>query len=235
MKKQDYKIYISGSNAFTIEMGNSIEESINKKVLALFYHLKNLNIPYVIDIIPAYCTVTVILNNITGLRKEKENTFSFIQKKIESAIDQCDFNKSFPSRLIEIPVCYDVSMGLDLEEMAGQNKIPVDDIISIHSKKTYHVFMIGFLPGFAYMGSVDHRIRTPRKIMPRTIVPAGSVGIAGEQTGIYPFDSPGGWNIVGRTPIKMFDVKKENPVLLNAGDEVRFISVTLKEYQSFQL
>lgn len=234
MSNRGFKIYASGSNALTIELGNSIEEAANKKVLALFHHLQQQNIPAVKDIIPAYCTVTIVVNDIPGLRKESDDAFSSIQKKIESTINECDFTKTFPSRFIEVPVCYDASLGLDIGKMGEQKNMPVGEIISIHSNKTYRVYMIGFLPGFAYLGSVDERIISARKTEPRTLVPAGSVGIAGEQTGIYPFDSPGGWNIVGRTPLKMFESKKENPVLLSAGDEVRFIPISIKEFQSLQ-
>ena len=106
----------------------------------------------------------------------------------------------------------------------------IEEIIQMHTNKSYRVFMIGFLPGFAYMGSVDEKIITARRIQPRTNVAAGSVGIAGEQTGIYPLDSPGGWNIIGQTPLKLFDAKRENPVLLEAGDMVSFTAIDINEF-----
>jgi len=130
------------------------------------------------------------------------------------------------NKVIEIPVCYDKDFGIDLERVAQHTQISIHEIIQIHTSKTYHVYMLGFLPGFAYMGIVDERISTPRLITPRTNVAAGSVGITGSQTGIYPLDSPGGWNILGRTPIQLFNAGKEQPCLLQPGNTVKFISIT---------
>jgi inhibitor of KinA len=118
-----------------------------------------------------------------------------------------------------------------LKTLAGENKLTEEEVIQLHGDRVYRVYMIGFLPGFAYMGKVDKRIATPRKINPRALVHSGSVGIAGEHTGIYPFDSPGGWNIIGQTPLLMFDEKRKDPVLLNAGDKVKFIPITVDEFQ----
>jgi inhibitor of KinA len=135
---------------------------------------------------------------------------------------------------MRIPVCYAKTFAPDLEDLALQNKISQEEVIRIHTSATYRVYMIGFLPGFAYMGRVDERIVTPRRSQPRTMVPAGSVGIAGEQTGIYPFASPGGWNIIGQTPVALFDVKRKQPVLLQPGDEVTFYSITEHEFTNYQ-
>ncbi len=130
---------------------------------------------------------------------------------------------------ISVPVCYDLQLGNDLSIMSELHKLSPDEIISHHQSITYHVFMLGFLPGFAYMGEVDERIATPRKAKP---VPtkAGAVGIAGRQTGIYPLNSPGGWHIVGYTPVKMFDAVKETPAFLQPGNLVKFESIGLEEY-----
>ena len=117
--------------------------------------------------------------------------------------------------------------------MATQKNIPVEEIIQLHTATIYHVYMIGFLPGFAYMGKVNQKIASPRRSQPRTSVAAGSVGIAGEQTGIYPLTSPGGWNIIGRTPIKIFDAGKEDAALFQPGDEVSFYSITEDEFENY--
>ena len=138
---------------------------------------------------------------------------------------------TFPKRSISIPVCYEGTFALDLSLLAHQKNLTVEEVIQIHTKTTYQVYMIGFLPGFAYMGKVDEQIQISRKEKPRTFVAAGSVGIAGEQTGIYPVDSPGGWQVIGKTPIKMFDIAQTNPCYLRPGDEVRFIPITLTEFQ----
>lgn len=131
---------------------------------------------------------------------------------------------------IKIPICYDTTLGNDLDVMAKQHKISVETIVQVHMQNTYHVYMLGFLPGFAYMGEVDARIATPRKPSP---VPtrAGAVGIAGKQTGIYPLNSPGGWNIVGFTPINMFDIQQASPSFLQPGQKVKFSPIDLETYQ----
>jgi inhibitor of KinA len=121
-------------------------------------------------------------------------------------------------------------LAADLQELASMHKLTIEGIIEIHCSKIYRIYMIGFLPGFAYMGTVDSRIVSPRKSKPRTNVPAGSVGIAGSQTGIYPFDSPGGWQLIGQTPLLLFDPTKENPTLLEPGDQVSFHTISLEEF-----
>lgn len=135
--------------------------------------------------------------------------------------------------LIEIPVCYDQALYNDLSAMAEQTNLTVEEIIELHSAATYHIYMLGFLPGFAYLGSVDDRIALPRKAAPVPVT-AGAVGIAGTQTGIYPTATPGGWNIVGYTPLQMFDINREPACLLQPGQQVRFVPISLSEYKSLQ-
>lgn len=195
---EKYQISPLGDHALTIILSDIIDESINQKIIALFYHLQKQTLHFIKDIIPAYSSITIIYN-VIAVRKKHFSAYLFIKSEIENVITNCDWNINPSTKKIEIPVCYDVSLGIDLEEMSHQKNIPVDEIIQLHCNKIYKVYMIGFLPGFAYMGSVDEKIITPRKKQPRIKVHAGSVGIAGEQTGIYPFDSPGGWNIVGQT------------------------------------
>ncbi len=136
-----------------------------------------------------------------------------------------DDRESVETEPIEVPVDFSAECGLDLEELAVRSSLTVTDVISIFTARIYRVYMIGFLPGFAYMGEVDERIASPRKETPRTLVPKGSVGIAGRQTGIYSLDSPGGWQIIGRTDVSMFRPEDEEPCFLNAGDRVRFVPV----------
>lgn len=135
--------------------------------------------------------------------------------------------------LIEIPVCYDQALHNDLAAMAQQTNLPVEEIIALHSAATYHIYMLGFLPGFAYMGRVNEQIALPRKAAP-VPVKAGAVGIAGTQTGIYPTASPGGWNIVGYTPLQMFDANRKPACLLQPGQQVRFLSISLSDFKSLQ-
>lgn len=222
------KIYPLGDHALTIELGNTIDEKINHQVLSLFHFLQQKKITGIKDIIPAYSSVTLVYDTI-AIKEKHPSAYQFIKQQIKPAIKE--FKPDYTSsRLIEIPVCYDVSLGIDLKKMAAQKQIPVEEIIQLHSSKTYRVFMIGFLPGFAYMGSVDEKIIMPRKAQPRTNVVAGSIGIAGKQTGIYPFDSPGGWNIIGQTPVKLFDAARKDPVYLQAGDEVKFIFISIEKF-----
>ncbi len=230
-----YHMYPCGDHALTIEWGNAIDITVNKTVMALFALLKEANLKGVKDIIPAYNSVTVVYD-MPFLKKEVKTVtvYEWISRQIGKLIDSVEIDIEKKSRLIRIPVCYDFSLAPDLVSLAADHKINVDDVIKLHTGKTYRVFMIGFMPGFAYMGSVDEKIITPRKANPRTSVPAGSVGIAGEQTGIYPFDSPGGWQLIGQTPVKMFDAEKEMPCFLQPGDEVQFYPITKDDFQNIK-
>lgn len=219
------RIYPSGDHAITIEMGDRIDAGINQQVIALFQQLKGLNTPGVKDIIPAYHTLTVVYDPLS-IKKNKQHA-TIYQQMEEWLLQHATIHADAPAsnRKMRIPVCYDAVFGLDLAFIAQSHGLSIDEVIQLHTARTYRVYLIGFLPGFAYMGTADERIATPRKISPRTMVPAGSVGIAAEQTGIYPFDSPGGWQLVGRTPFKMFDVNNASPCLLNPGDEVQFYPI----------
>lgn len=136
--------------------------------------------------------------------------------------------------LVKIPVCYHPSVAPDLAHMAAQTELTEAEIIQLHCQPIYKVYLIGFLPGFPYMASVNKAIQFPRKTTPRALVPAGSVGIAGEQTGIYPLNSPGGWQLIGKTPLILFDMRKEMPCLLQPGDTVQFYPIELAEFLSIQ-
>lgn len=225
-----YIISNCGDHAITIEFGDTINISTHQKVMALFNHLCKENIAGVKDIIPAYTTVTVVYDIMKAKQQTAASASGFISSEIEKAIQQCHWNEAATKSLIEIPVCYDTSLGVDLEGISKQKKLNVDEIVEIHSSTVYDVYMLGFLPGFAYMGIVDDKIATPRLSKPRTNVAASSVGIAGNQTGIYPLDSPGGWNIIGQTSLKMFDMKKNEPCLLKPGDKVKFVPISLDEF-----
>jgi inhibitor of KinA len=230
-----YKISSYGDHAVIIEFGNTIDERINQKVISVFHRLQDEKIIGIKDIIPAYCSVTVVYD-VAVIRKSHHNisASNFIQQYIRSVLQYADFDQQIPSRQMEIPVCYDAEFALDIQHIASQKKISAEEIIRKHSSKIYRVYMIGFIPGFAYMASVDSQIATPRKQQPRQIVPAGSIGIAGFQTGIYPLQTPGGWNIIGQTPLKLFDAANEQPCLLQPGDEVRFVPVTKKEFDKIK-
>jgi inhibitor of KinA len=235
MPNATYHIYPCGDHAVTIELGNEISIAINQKIIFLFRYLKELNIYGVRDVIPAYHTLTLVYD-LALLKKQnpKGSVYEEMKAQLQNAFDLMKESPATTTKLVEVPVCYDSSLAPDIVSLADTHKLSVEEVVKLHTGKVYRVYMTGFLPGFAYMGTVDDKIHTPRKQQPRTLVPAGSVGIAGEQTGIYPFDSPGGWQLIGQTPVTMFDALREEPCYLRAGDEVRFYPVTLAEFSKLK-
>lgn len=225
-------IYSVGESMLTISLGNAISLEVNKKVFQVYRHLVKDKHPSWLDIIPAYTTVSIVYN-VPTIRKQHTSAFQWMKCEVEKVIATISGQEELQTRQLNIPVCYDPEFALDADRICKEKSVSLNELITIHSSKSYHVFMIGFLPGFAYMGVVDSTIATPRLASPRKNVPAGSVGIAGEQTGIYPLDSPGGWNIIGRTPVKLFDPTKEDPVLLQPGDQVKFEPISKKEFDAF--
>jgi inhibitor of KinA len=231
--QQGYTILPLGDGALTVSFGNAVDEGINEKVLRLFYQVKATSFPFVLDVVPAYGSLTIYYD-VLFLHTKNKSAFEQMKETVLPFLQEAMGNKKSTGRAITIPVCYAKTFSLDIEGMASQKNLSADEIVQLHTGKNYRVYMIGFLPGFPYMGKVDSRIATPRKNNPRTLVPAGSVGIAGEQTGIYPLASPGGWNIIGRTPLKLFDPNKSDPVLLQPGDNVTFVSITEDEFEDYQ-
>lgn len=229
--KNTYRIVPLGDNAALLDFGNTIDEELNKKIISLFHFLNRHPIAGMIEIVPAYSSLAVYYN--VSLVKENnhmEPAFDFVKNKLEEILKQAMMVDENETRFIKIPVYYN---GADLEFISKEKNISIDEIIQIHSSATYTVYMLGFLPGFPYMGKVDERIAIPRREQPRLKVKAGSVGIAGMQTGIYPLASPGGWQIIGHTPLRLFDSTKQNPVLLQAGDKVEFYSIGSHEFENY--
>ncbi len=230
-----YKIVSCGDHAVTIDFGNTIDETINNYILHLFHHLKQKNIPGIKDILPAYSSLTVVYDVIT-IHKiiSTPDAYIWITQQLEMILQQKQGDKFEEPRIINIPVCYEEQFAPDLHELAAHKNITPESVGKVHYSKPYRVFMLGFLPGFAYMGTVEKIISMPRKTKPRLKVPEGSVGIAGLQTGIYPMESPGGWNIIGQTPIKLFDANKPGGALLQPGDHVHFYPVTVEEFEKIK-
>ena len=184
-----------------------------------------------VETVPAYASLAVFYDMETVKKNYPANNivFDFVRMFAEQLLATInDLPPVLLQEIITIPVYYN---GVDLSLIAKEHQLTEEEVIDIHTSKTYRVFMIGFLPGFTYMGSVDERIATPRKSSPRIKVPAGSVGIAGFQTGIYPLESPGGWQLLGQTPVKIFDKEKSSPCLLKAGDSVQFISISKSTFE----
>jgi len=231
-----YKIFALGDNALVVDFGNVIDEQINKLVHSVFFQLQNDPIPGMIEAVPAYCSLTIFYDILivrNQINDKNVTAFKWVSEHVKKYISNEGIETGDPQLLINIPVCYNTEYGPDLDFIASQNNIPVEEIIHLHSSATYRVYMLGFLPGFAYMGLVNEKISSPRKQQP-AFVDAGSVGIAGRQTGIYPLKSPGGWQIIGRTPLKLFDQEKVNPVLFKAGDNVKFYPISKDEFENIK-
>jgi KipI family sensor histidine kinase inhibitor len=208
-----------GDSMLLIELESVIDPIVNERAIVLADRIRSRNDRGVRDVAPGYCTIGVhfdpLQTDLAGLERGIETEFASL-----AALDTIAERDA-----IEIPVHYGGARGPDLASVAAQANCTVDEVIARHSSRTYRVYMLGFVPGFAYMGRVDPSIATPRHRVPRERVPAGSVGIAGLQTGVYPVDSPGGWQLIGHTTTVMFDAGREKPSLLAAGDLVRFVPV----------
>lgn len=226
-----YSIFPLGDSALTIDFGNRIDERINEQVLDLFRFVKKNLLFGMIEVVPAYSSLSIYYDPVKLKKKiaRNETAYEYFKTEVEKIINSFSGTEIPQSKLIKIPVCYDEEYATDLERMAASKGIDKREIIHLHCSQKYRVYMIGFLPGFPYLGTLDEKIAMPRKPQPQMVV-AGSVGIAGQQTGIYPLTSPGGWNIIGRTPLKLFDPVKECPTLLNAGDFVEFYSISKNEF-----
>jgi len=229
---QPYSIFTLGDSALTIDFGNIISEDVNKKVLRLFHHLKSIDDHSIIDLVPAYSSLTVYYD-VASFRHPEKTAFESMADILEELFSKSRDIPEESSNHFEIPVCYSKKFALDIDYISNQNGIPIEEIIHIHTSKTYKVYMLGFLPGFTYMGEVDQCIAIARKPAPVKLF-AGAVGIAGKQTGIYPLESPGGWQIIGRTPVNVFRKEEENPVLFQPGDKVKFYSITEDEFENYQ-
>ena len=225
----DYPVYPCGDCAVTLQIGDEISETINREVVGALESLRSAAIPGVLELVPTYTSVCI---HYDPLVLSYDDLLQVIGRLENGAAEDLE-NAS--ERIVEIPVCYGGEYGPDLAFVAEYNGLTVDEVIKRHSEGVYLVYMLGFLPGFAYMGGMDETIACPRLTSPRTKIPAGSVGIAGAQTGIYPLSSPGGWQLIGRTPLKMFAIDGEKTTFaLSAGDRVRFVPITEEAYREME-
>lgn len=221
------KILTAGDSSVLIEFGKEISPQINKRITMLVHLMKEQQIEGVVDIIPAFTSLLVNYD-------PRVISYKKIRKRLEklAKLEVKDIQTS--AKVYEIPVCYGGEYGPDVENIAKLAGLSKEEVIQIHSSKDYLIYMLGFLPGFSYLGGLDERIHTPRLANPRVRIPAGSVGIGGSQTGIYPLDSPGGWQLLGQTPIKTYDPKREIPILFEAGDYIRFVPITQEEFHEIK-
>ena len=227
------RIYEIHDQALTIEFSTSISEEVNAMVMKMHASLEQSPFEGFIESVPAYSSLTVYFNEHISIANVKAILLQRYNQCVESFSST---NSNHNNQTIKhiIPVCYDPSYGLDIVAVAEEKNLSIDEIIELHTSQLFRVYMIGFVPGFPYMGTLPNTLETKRRNIPRLEVPKGSVGIAGLQTGIYPATIPGGWNILGRTPINLFDKTKEPCSFLRAGDLVQFQSITKEEFENHQ-
>ena len=218
-----------GDCAISIDFGQVIDPKVNRQIRQVIEQIKVLQLDGIIELVPTYCALLVQYDAMVY-------TYSDICRILDPILQE-SVTDSVIERvmIVEIPTVYGGEFGPDLGFVASYNHISEDEVVSIHSGTDYLVYMLGFIPGFTYLGGMDPRIATPRLSSPRTLIPAGSVGIAGEQTGTYPSDSPGGWQIIGRTPVTMYDMSKKQAALLQAGDYVRYVPINENEFHRIKL
>jgi KipI family sensor histidine kinase inhibitor len=217
----------AGDKALAVELGDSITPEINRKVRDLLVAIESQEIPGLVDLVPTYRSLLVYYDPLRLSLSDLEERLTALEQKL----DQAPFKAP---RVLEIPTLYGGDYGPDIGEVAEHNGLAPEEVIQIHSGAEYLVYMMGFTPGFPYLGGMSERIATPRLQTPRTAIPAGSVGIAEQQTGVYPIESPGGWQLIGRTPVQLFDPQRDPPVVVTAGDYVRFVPITEEAYHDIQ-
>ncbi len=231
-----------GDSALIVRVRDRFEDAPDEtlnEVLRVFHRLQNAAIPGVIELAPAYTTVAVFFDpiGVANAGSEPSQGFDSLTEQIRAVVaggGEPGRGTASPSRVIEIPVCYDLEFALDLEDVARHAHISPRQVVDLHSAAEYRVGCIGFTPGFPFLTGLPKTLATPRRATPRKEIPAGSVGIGGAQTGIYPLRSPGGWNLIGRTPLRLFVPARNPPVLLSAGDRVRFRAITRAEFESLK-
>ena len=238
------EIFPLGDSALVVRVRERFEDAPEEaldEVLRVFQLLQLAAIPGVVELAPAYTSVAVFFDPIAVIRSNgaANGVFDELATRIRSAIipaSRRHYRRAAvrAPRVTEIPVCYDPEFGFDLDRVAEHTKLSQREIVDLHSTREYRVACIGFVPGFPFLTGLPKTLATPRRATPRTEIPPGSVGIGGTQTGIYPLRSPGGWNLIGRTPLKLFDPTKDPQTLLCPGDRVRFRAITPEEFESLK-
>ena len=222
-----FRIVPAGDSALVVEFEERIDPLVNARTVACADAVQAANLAGVRDVVPSYRSVAIYFD---PLRTNYDALLSTLETQAAHPAPEAQASR----KPIRIPVCYGGDFGPDLPQVAAFAKMTEDDVVRIHSSATYRVFMVGFVAGFAYMGIVDDRIAMPRHSTPRVRVPLGTVGIAGVQTGIYPAETPGGWQLIGRTPVKPFDASRAEPFLMKAGDAVEFYTITRSDFDELK-
>lgn len=216
-----------GDQAIVIEVGNEISEDTQTYIRAISTLLEADPPAWMIEIVPSFTTITVFYNPLEAL-------YETVKKELEERIAHASEEVVADSRTIEIPVCYGGEFGPDLEFVAAHNGLTAEEVIHIHTSGTYSVHMIGFAPGFPFIGGMSEKIAAPRRNSPRQRIPERTVGIAGMQTGVYPIETPGGWQLIGRTPLRLFRPEQKIPSLLRAGDRIIFREISKDDYYAWE-
>lgn len=216
-----------GDLALNVEFAEEISPAVNAQIRAFTAALEAANLPGIVEYVPTYRSVTVHY-------RPEAILYGELKAQLTALLSDLTAEGTAPAEVIELPVCYGGEMGPDLSFVARHSGLAEDEVIRIHSSAEYLVYMLGFTPGFPYLGGMDERIATPRLEKPRTRIPAGSVGIAGAQTGAYPLESPGGWQLIGRTPVRLYDPQREQPILLRAGQFVKFTPIGERDYREIE-
>lgn len=218
-----FEVQPYGDRGVRVQFGKSIDKNVNRQIRDFCSVLEKSRINGVLEWIPTYTAVTILYDPF-------EIVYESLKEKIFNVQEKMNSEDISPARIIHIPVLYGGKKGPDLNEVAEYHGITTDEVVSLHANSDYLIYMMGFIPGFPYLGGLSKQIATPRLDKPRRSIPAGSVGIAGEQTGIYPLESPGGWRIIGQTPIPLYNPQQAQPILLKAGDYIRFIPIDRQEF-----
>jgi KipI family sensor histidine kinase inhibitor len=208
----------SGDRALLVEFGDGIDPAVNDKVRTVTVALKGKLPEGVEAVIPAYRSLSLLYDPM--------RTNPALLAEAIHALESVPATEVASPKVVSIPVCYGSAFGPDLEAVAAHTGLSAERIVALHAAAEYPIYMIGFTPGFCYLGGMDARLRAPRRQTPRTNLPAGSVGIAESQTGVYPVESPGGWQIIGRTPLRLFAPARSNPFLYETGDRIRFVPIS---------
>ncbi|NCD69043.1 5-oxoprolinase subunit PxpB [Mucilaginibacter agri] len=233
-----FGIYSLSEQSVTLEFGHEISEELHHQISSFDRLIHSNTFAGFKTTVPAYSTLSIFYDILEVSQSDMpgEDCFTKVSNYLHQLQSEQLTQPNTPNNSITnitIPTCYGGEYGEDIAEVAQLNNLSIDEVISLHSTAIYKVYMIGFVPGFAYLGGMDQRLATPRKPSPRKAIPAGSVGIAGEQTGIYPLETPGGWQLLGRTPIKLFDANKAQPSLLKAGDQVKFQPIDHNQFNQY--
>ncbi len=222
-----FRLLPCGDRALTVQLGDEISEFVNGRVHGLYNRLQAHPPDGVVELVPAYCSLTLHY-------RPEFVSLEVLCEKLREVLAHYSGASGAPGEIVDIPVLYGGEAGPDLENVSRHCSLAPSEVIRLHATPVYRIYMLGFTPGFPYLGGMDGRIATPRLLTPRVRIPAGSVGIAGGQTGIYPIASPGGWQLIGRTPLSLFDPHRPQPFLLSAGQRLRFVPVDAGQYRRLE-